>query len=716
MKQILVKKGTAFTKQVPIPKIGKKELLVCVQSTSVSVGTELSSVRGSGIPMWKRAIAHPEKIFTTLKHASDNGIKQTLNLIKEKKDAEFPTGYSAAGIVVATGSDIRDFTKGDKVACAGGEYAYHAEYIRVTENLCVKIPSDVSFEEASSITLGAIALQGIRRAEPTLGETFCVLGLGILGQITTQILKANGCKVIGSDLDKFKIKKALSLGMDFGFNPDEVENESIARITDGYGVDGVIITAATSSDDIISKAFQICRKKGRVILVGDVGLNLNREDFYSKEIDFLISTSYGPGRYDSQYEENGLDYPIGYVRWTENRNMKEYLNLISKKSIKIIPLITDRYPIEQSSSAFKKIESENKPLLLVITYPKFKNNNIFSNKKLIINSNFKVDKSKLIFGIIGGGSFARSSHLPNIKMLKSKCELKSIVCKTGNSARSLGNQFGAEYVSTDHSDVINDKDINAVVISTRHDLHGTLLLEALSKGKHVLVEKPTTINQIELNKLKKFYETNDIKKKSPKPILLTGYNRRFSPHFKIMRKLVKQSQSPFILNYKMNAGYIPKEHWVHGPEGGGRNIGEACHIYDFFIALAEEEIIGYSVQSINPRNKHYSRNDNFVATLRFREGSVANLIYTSLGHSDYPKETAELYVDGKVAFLDDYKSLIVHGSKKDSLRLKKQNKGIFEELNCFIDCIKRNEWPIPLWQQIHVNEISFAIEKMIYDF
>lgn len=691
-------------------------MLVRVQASCLSIGTELSGLRGSAVPLWKKALAQPEKAMAVLQMTGDIGLRRTLSLVEEKKSAEQTTGYSAAGVVAAVGAHIRDLVVGGRVACAGAQYAHHAEYIRVARNLCVPIPDGVDVEDASTITLGAIALQGVRRAQPTLGESFVVVGLGILGQLTVQMLRANGCRVIGIDTARARIDTALSLGMTCGVHPDDADTDTVARMTDGYGADGVIITAATPSDTVVSSAFRMCRKKGRVVLVGDVGLNLDRADFYAKEIDFLISTSYGPGRYDQRYEEQGLDYPISYVRWTENRNMAEYLRLIADGRLRVSPLVAARYPIEEATAAYAAIGGADKPLVALLTYPRVGELPAAPNYRLSLKSAPRSGEGKIRMALIGAGSFARSTHLPNMQALGRIYHLRSVVNRTGPSAKAVGQQFGADYVSTDPAEVLADPDVDAVLIATRHHLHGSLALAALKAGKHVLVEKPLTLSREELADLQEFYGKDTAASGvSTKPILLTGFNRRFSPHVQRMQQLLAHRNAPFILNYRMNAGFIPLDHWVHGPEGGGRNLGEACHIYDLFTALTNAEVTSLSAQAIKPASAHYGRSDNFVATLSFSDGSVASLVYTALGHKAVPKETAELYVDGKIAVLDDYRCLTVHGAGKQSLQTRLQDKGLLVELERFAQGVQSGEWPIPWWQQVQVSEVAFAVEDLIFE-
>ena len=452
----------------------------------------------------------------------------------------------------------------------------------------------------------------------------------------------------------------------------------------------------------------MCRKKGRVVLVGDVGLNLNRADFYVKEIDFLISTSYGPGRYDQRYEEQGLDYPIGYVCWTENRKMAEYLRLIAAGCVQIAPMVAARYPISAAEAAYAAISGSEKPLVILLTYP---GQAAPRGRLVTLTAAPRTNTGQIRIAVVGAGSFARSAHLPNLRALSEHFSLRAVVNRTGHTAKAVGQQFGADYVSTDTKEVFADSKVDAVLIATRHHLHGSLVLAALRAGKHVLVEKPLTLSMSELQALEDFYKAEV---GTTKPLLLTGYNRRFSPHALRLKTIVANRAAPFIFNYRMNAGYIHSEHWVHGTEGGGRNLGEACHIYDVFTFLADAEVVAVSAHAIKSTTAHYGRNDNFVATVSFADGSVATLTYTALGHKNYPKETAELYVDGKVAVLDDYKTLTVHGANHQSLKTRPQDKGLMAELQSFAAGIQSGEWPIPLWQQVQVSRLAFIVEEQIH--
>lgn len=711
MKQVLIRQGAAVVEEVPPPQIEKGTVLVRVDHSCISIGTEMSGVRSSGAPLWKRALQKPEKVKKALHMLATEGVAYTRSVIQGQLEAGQPTGYSATGEVIAVGEGVADLQVGDRVACAGAQCAHHAELIRVPRNLAVKLPEELSYKLACTVTLGAIALQGVRRAQPTLGETFVVLGLGVLGQLTVQMLRANGCRVIGVDLDRTRIQQALELGMEIGVHPDDGDDiDQVVRLTDGIGADGVIITAATPSDAVVSTAFKMCRKKGRVVLVGDVGLNLNRGDFYQKEIDFFISTSYGPGRYDRNYEEEGLDYPVSYVRWTENRNMAEYLRLLADGKVCLETLIAKVYPVDKAPEAYESLKGEGqKPLMVLLSYPAREDVQV---PRVVPGPMAKAAGEGLIrMAVVGAGGFARGMHLPNMQLLKDRYHIQAIVSRTGHNAVATARQFTANYSTTDYRQILEDPEVDAVLIATRHDLHAGMTLEALEAGKHVLVEKPLALTPEELKPIEKFYA--DYKGESA-PVLLTGYNRRFSTFARRARELVKGRSNPMIINYRMNAGYIPLDHWVHGPEGGGRNIGEACHIYDLFTYLTGARVVSVQAQAITPQTGHYRAADNFVATMTFEDGSLATLTYTALGSSEHPKERMEIYVDGKVLLLDDYLDLSVVGANTSSVNSRVQDKGQKDELIAFADLLKDGgEWPIELWEQMQVAQIAFEVEREI---
>jgi len=703
VKQVFIKKGEAILGKVPTPTIADNEILVRVYYSCISAGTEIAGIKSSGKSLYRKAIEKPQYIAKVLENIKSRGLADTFSRVKSKIESKNPVGYSAAGVVVNKGINIRNLKIGDKVACAGTGIANHAEFIAVPENLVVKVPHNLSIKSASTVTLGSIALQGVRRCGPALGENIVVIGLGILGQLTLQMLKACGCSVIGIDLEESRIDKAVKLGLDVGLNPNGINiKEEVIRNTNGFGADAVIITAASRSSEVINQAIEMCRKKGKVIIVGDVNLNLKREEFYKKELDLLISTSYGPGRYDENYEQRGVDYPYAYIRWTENRNMQEYLKLLSENKIKINSLIERVYKIGEVSKAYEELKSgDKKPLIVLLEYNKESKPEV-----RVVISKLKVKRNVINVGVIGAGNFTKGMHLPNLQKLNKIYRILAICDKNGSNAEDTAGQYSAGYATTDYKELLKDKNIDMVLITTRHNLHAKIAIDAARSGKAIFVEKPMALSKRELNELVNVLG----KKKTP---FTVGFNRRFSTFAVRIKDIVRKRVNPMIISYRMNAGYIPREHWVHSVEGGGRNIGEACHIYDLFNYLTESKFISVEAAGIKPATEQFVSNDNFTATIKYEDGSVCSLIYTSLGTKSVPKERMEIYVDNKVIYLDDYKDLKIFGSKEKGLEAKAKDKGHYEELLKFGESIVDNKVLIPLWQLDQATRISFEVEKQI---
>lgn len=706
MKQLLVRSGKVFVQDVPAPTVGPRNILVRVERSCVSVGTEMAGVKMSALPLYRRALKQPHHVKKALQLMRDQGVARVYKQIKGRLDAGLPTGYSAAGIVVEVGSEVTGFAVGDRVACAGAGIANHAELIDVPVNLAVSVPNELGMDAAATVTLGAIAMQGVRRTNPTLGETVVVVGLGILGQITAQLLAAHGCRVIGSDVDEKRIEIARQNGLEIGIRATDGDFVlRIMKLTDGLGADAVIITAASPSSEILAQAFQACRRKARVVVVGDIGLNIARSDIYAKELDFLISTSYGPGRYDPVYEEEGQDYPLAYVRWTENRNMVEYLRLLSTGKVSLANMIREPFDIDQAATAYEQLAAPGeKPLLVLLKYNERQGARLATlNLRTAPSSGGRVR-----LALVGAGGFAQGMHLPNIEKLRDQYELRTIVSRTGLSARTAAERFGASSASTDYAAVLADPNIDLVLIATRHDLHAGMVMEALKAGKHVFVEKPLALNEEELTEIETY-----LSQASSAPLLMTGFNRRFAPAITEARKILAGRTSPMIINYRMNAGYIPSDHWVHGPQGGGRNIGEACHIYDLFNALTGSLPREVHAVSVVPTSDFWRRDDNFVATIRYDDGSVCTLTYTALGSKDYPKERAEIFVDGKVIALDDYKSLTVTGGK-GGWKGTVIEKGQLEELQALAGALTSGgAWPISIEEQLATTRVSLEVQRQL---
>lgn len=707
MKQVILHNGEIKIEGIPVPSIKDQEILVQTAFSLISAGTELSGKKRSKDSLIKKVLSNPENFRKGLNILKERGLKKTLEIAESQKELRSSIGYSLSGVVVEIGNKVKGFKIGDRVACAGAGKANHAEFVAIPKNLAVKISKNLDFPSASSVTLGAIAMQGLRRADVKLGENIAVIGLGLLGQILIQLLKANGTRVIGFDIDDKKVKLAKEIGIDQAYNPS-INNilEKVFRFSQENGVDTAIITAsAPNNNEIIQQAMEMTRKKGKVVVIGDVGLGPKRAPFYEKEIDYLISTSYGPGRYDQNYEEKGIDYPFAYVRWTEKRNMEEYLKLLSEKKIDFQKLISKVFPIEEASEAYKFLE-ENHPIKPAVLLDYHFKEEKPKETKIQINS-IPLDKDTINVGVIGTGGFAKTMHLPILKKLSNLYSIIALCDLDGVKVKQNANRYGAKYCTTDYQDILKDKDIDLVIITLPHNLHARISMEAAKAGKAVFCEKPMALNNEELKKLV------DVLKDTKTPYLV-GFNRRFSPFAKKIKEIIHPRENLIIIDYQMNAGYLPKDHWTQTEAGGGRNIGEACHIYDLFTYLTDSEIKKINVLSINPKNKKYLKNDNFVASLKFENGSICNLIYTAIGSNEYPKEQMKIYFDGKIIYFNDYKEMKIFGAKILGLKVKNQDKGHFNEIQEFAQTIKNgNGYPIPLWQLIQATKISFEVEDKI---
>ena len=702
MKQVLIRGGGVAVEEVPAPVASPRGVLVRVEWSCVSVGTESASVAMSGLPLYRRALKQPEHAKRAVEIARNEGFVRTFKRIRGQLSAGLPTGYSAAGVVVAVGSEVEGFAAGDRVACAGAGIANHAELIDVPVNLAVRVPDEVGLDAASTVTLGSIALQGVRRAAPALGESIGVIGLGVLGQLTVQLLRAAGCRVLATDLDPSRVALAVAHGAEDA-SGDFAERSR--ALTGGFGADAVIVTAATASSDPMHEAAQACRRKGRVVIVGDVGLELRRSDLYEKELDVLMSTSYGPGRYDPVYELEGQDYPIGYARWTENRNMEEVMRLLATGALALAALPQERFEIDEAETAYAALGGEHKPLLVLLSYPERKD----AGRRRVETREVAARSGRIGVALVGAGAFAQGSHVPNLLRLHDRFQIRAVMSRTGATARAVATRTEAAYATTDLAEVLADPEIDLVLIATRHNLHAAQTLEALRAGKHVFVEKPLALTEDELAGIEAFYAD-----RSDGPLLMTGFNRRFSPAIARARELLAERTTPLVADYRMNAGYLPLDHWVHGPEGGGRNIGEACHVYDVFDALVGgAEVESVSAQAIRADGKRLAANDNFVATVRYADGSVCTLAYTALGHRDHPKEQLDVFADNAVLSLDDYKSLAVTGGGR-GWRGATQHKGHVEELEALAAAVRDGgPWPIPLEEQARAMRIAFAVEESV---
>jgi len=710
MKQAILKKGIVYPQSTPAPNASAGNVLVKVISSCISAGTEMTGVKSSGTNIIKRALEQPENVKKVLDAIKSDGLKKTFTRVKNKLDGGAPLGYSASGLIVELGTGVSEYRVGDEVAIAGVGYANHAEYVEVPKNLVVKKPMSVSFDEASSVALGAIAMQGTRRAALTLGESCVVVGAGILGLLTLQMLKASGIRVCVLDLDNKRLGIAKSLGAELVLNPSH--DNAVADVINwsgGKGVDCVIFTAATNSSGPLSDAFNMCRTKGTVVLVGVSGMEINRSDIYKKELDFKISTSYGPGRYDASYEEKGHDYPYAYVRWTEQRNMQEYLRLIDVKAIELEQLIDVTYKIDHVTSAYESLKEERqRPLMVILNYdePEILDSTIINRR---VNTPFYCEKttksSAIQVALVGAGSFATAMHLPNIKQNPDKFKLHAVCNRSGDKANSVAEFFGAQYATTDIKEVLGDAEVDLVLIATRHDSHGELVLKALEAGKHVFVEKPLATTQEQLDKIKAFYQDGI----DGKPVLFVGYNRRFSKYVQEISKHTKNRINPVFATYRMNAGHVANDSWIH--EDGGRIVGEGCHIIDLMGFITGSELVSITVQSLTPANSSYSISDNKSIVLKYIDGSVCVVNYFSVGNKALTKESLEVHFDGKSIVMNDYTSLKGYGIRLKELTSATSEKGQKEELGFLFDSLSESNasWPIAYEDLIQTTEATFLV-------
>ena len=696
MKQILlnIKSGDITVQEVPIPVMKNGGLLIENHYSVISGGTELSTIQLANSSYLGKARKKPDLFKQVMEMARKEGPLTTYHAVMGRLNQPEPLGYSCAGIVTKTTDESR-FKKGDRVACGGAGYANHADMVYVPSNLCVKIPDNVSTKDAAYTTIGSIAMQGVRNADNRVGEKAVVIGLGLIGLITIQILKATGLEVFGIDLDKDKVKLGKKLGMDSGgLASDENIASQAEAFTNGNGFDSVIITAATQSKEPLILAGKIARQKGKVVLVGVVGMEIPRDIYYPKELEFVISCSYGPGRYDPEYEEFGKDYPYGYVRWTENRNMEAFLNLVSEGKVKLDKITTHEFKIEDAPKAYEIITGKAKePYLgIVLKYDAKKK----KKDKIQLKAEVKKVKGEVGIGWVGAGSFATSTLLPAIKGISG---VNLIGLSASSGAKATGENYGFKYITSDYSKLLDDEKIDAIVITTRNSLHAEITKKAVEKGKHVFVEKPMVITKKELSDLKRVH------KKHPDIVIQVGFNRRYAPLNNKIMDLFKDRKGPLIINYRVNAGKLPKDHWVyHDKEGGSRFITELCHFVDYCKFVSGSEISDHNFFQTNHKalGDKESR-ENVVMSLRFKDGSLGNIIYNTIGDSGRSKEFVEVYGDGIMARLTDFRMLEVYrnGKVTKSKDHLKTDKGHRKEMEVFLRNIKKGYNPFDEYVKTH---------------
>ncbi|MBL4702915.1 MAG: Gfo/Idh/MocA family oxidoreductase [Flavobacteriales bacterium] len=685
-----LKDGKMELMEVPFPALKPGCVLVRTHFSVISAGTEGKTVKDARLSYIGKARSREEEVNKVIQSAKTHGVMKTYRMVMNKLEAPNPLGYSSAGEVIAVASDVTGFQIGDRVAC-GGNTANHSEVVCIPTNLCARIGDNTTMEDAAFTTIASIAMQGVRQAELNLGETCAVIGLGLIGQMTFRLLQASGVKPIGIDIDQSQVKNALDLGCDFAYSTsDEGIIEKIKVHTNGAGVDAVIITAGTSSTEPVNLAGEIARQKAKVVIVGAVNTGFTRKNYFKKELDLRMSCSYGPGRYNSNYEEKGLDYPIGYVRWTEQRNMQSYLDLLASGNLNITGLITHRFDYESAKDAYQLIlDKTDRFAGITLKY---------NVEKELVTGKVTVNKlpatSKLNVGFIGAGSFAQNFLLPN---LQGQVQFIGVCTARPNSGKYVADKYGFEFCTGDAAEIIGDERIDTVFIATRHDSHFQYASDALNAGKNVFLEKPMCLNFEELLELQAI-ET------ASKGSLMLGFNRRFSPLIVDLKKQL-DSNLPIAINYRINAGIVPADHWVHDPKvGGGRILGEACHFIDLCYFLAGSPIKSISAKKLD---NGQDLQDTAVIIINFENGSVASVNYFSNGNKGISKEKIEVFSNGVAIVIDDFKSMEVYGAKTTT-RKAKQDKGHAKELELFVNSLKEGKaFPISFEDSVISSKGTF---------
>ena len=708
MKQLLqnLRTGEATVAEVPVPVAQPGRVLVRTAASLISAGTERALTELGQKSLLGKARERPELIGKVWEKVKTEGVAQALEGVRDKLDQSHAVGYSAAGIVIEGAPDVTDFRPGDRVACAGTDYASHAEVISVPRNLCVRLPEKVSFTEAAFGTVGAIALQGVRLAEPTLGESVVVIGLGLVGQLTVQLLKANGCRVFGVDIDEARLQLALTSGAEAAAVPAEAKGK-VMSWSRGRGADACIIAAATTSDEPVELAGEISRLKGRVIAVGLVGMNVPRNVYYQHELTLKVSMSYGPGRYDADYEERGHDYPVAYVRWTEGRNIEAFLDLLAAGQIDVRPLITHRFTIDDAPGAYQLISGkahENYMAVLLEYDTSGELRRRIENKSALKKSE---SAGRVRMGLIGAGGYAQKMLLPNFKA--AGAEFCSITSASGVSARDVGTKYGFARFLSNAQSVIDDDETNLIVIATRHGSHAELATLALERGKHVFVEKPLALNDAELDRVLDAAEGSAAQ-------LLVGFNRRFSSFAVRAKEVFAGRQSPLSIVYRVNAGRIPREHWTQDArEGGGRIIGEVCHFVDLIQFLTGAMPKSVYAESIGGGVGNIVCEDSVFISIQLEDGSNAVIAYLAEGDSSLPKEHIEIFGERKTFVIDDFRTARLYADQREKKEtLRQQDKGQAEETRVACSVVEEGKpAPITLAELEATTRATFRIRDSL---
>jgi predicted dehydrogenase/threonine dehydrogenase-like Zn-dependent dehydrogenase len=692
MKQIIqdLKNGETILEEVPVPMVKSGHVLIKTTKSLVSLGTERMLVEFGKANFIQKARQQPDKVKMVLDKIKTDGIKPTMDAVLNKLNQPLPLGYCNVGEVVAVGKGVEEFKVGDRVASNGN----HAEYVIVPKNLVAKIPDNITDEEAAFTVIGSIGLQGIRLLNPTFGETVVVVGLGLIGLVTAELLMANGCNVIGFDFDLEKIKIAKDKGI-IAINPAEGTNQVkfVESYTNGIGADGVIITASNKSNEIISQAANMCRKKGRIVLVGVIGLDISRDDFFKKELTFQVSCSYGPGRYDEEYEQKGHDYPIGYVRWTEKRNFEAILSAISKGILDVKPLITERIALAD----YKKIYGDMQNSKTIASIIEYNSTKAPQSTVTVVQKSFEGKKG--VIGIVGSGNFTSSTILPNLK--KIDAAIKYIASSGGLSSTIMAKRHNIAKSTSNYKEILDDSDVDLVFVTTKHNMHGSMVLESIKANKSVFVEKPLALNETELQAIISEYNERRVN-------VSVGFNRRFAPLAKKMKTLLGNDNAPINIVATMNAGFIPADLWVHDMEvGGGRIIGEACHYIDLcsYFTGSKVKAVCMNAMGLNPEEN----TDNATILLKYENGSNTVINYFANGSKAYSKERVEVYSQERTLIMDNWRKLQAFGFKGFSKTSSKQDKGHYNQFNELVQQhIKGGNPIIPFEELVNTTRASFA--------
>jgi predicted dehydrogenase/threonine dehydrogenase-like Zn-dependent dehydrogenase len=705
MKQVLQYRRSGETRvvDVPAPLTPADGVLVQNRWSLISPGTERMLVEAGGANLIKTARQRPDLVKQVLEKAAHDGVRATLETVRSRLDVAIPLGYSCAGTVIEVGpGSMTDFQVGDRVACAGAGQANHAEVVAVPRNLTVRVPDGVSLEDAAFVTVGAIALHGVRIADVRLGEACVVIGLGLVGQLTVQVLKAAGARVFGIDLSRERVELAGSLGADAACaRSDPSLDEQVQVFSHGRGADAILITAATTSNDSIQLAPRLARDRAVVVAVGSVGMDVPRNAYYEKELDLRLSRSYGPGRYDPTYEVQGIDYPIAYVRWTEQRNMEAFLQLIAEGKVRPGPLVTHRVPIAQAERAYQVVTGEvAEPYLgILLEYPAPAE--LPSRKVDIVRGpSGRAHEGKVRLGVVGAGSFARAVLLPELKRLSQEVELRGVATASGPNAQQAGTRFGFAFATTDWQEVLRDQALDAVLVATRHDLHAPVAAAALRRGASVFIEKPLALTEDSLSEVMDAWRSSG-------QVLMVGFNRRFAPSVRRLKAHFGMRR-PLVMSYRVNAGAVPPTSWVLDPvQGGGRLLGEVCHMVDLLASLAEAPVASVFCQPLSK-----SVQDDVLVSLSFADGSLGSIVYTSGGDRALPKERLEVFAGGRSAVLNDFRTLDLQaGGRSLRLggRLAQQDKGHAAEMRAFLAAVRKGgPSPINPEDAAHVTRVTLA--------